>query len=133
VSNSPKKIPASQRREFHRLEILMPVSYKLMSEQALRGHSSRPELGSTINLSLGGMLIGTAHEIQPKSRLFCTFKLFAGEPEIWVEGLALDTQAQPEGAVFKYLSHLRFDHPGRETEQALGRFIMQKQKESRRH
>jgi len=132
VVNNGKRA-ASQRRAFHRLEILMPVSYKLVAEQALRGPLTRPELGSTLNLSLGGMLIGTAHEIQPRSRLFCTFKLFAGEPEIWVEAVALDSQAQPEGAVFPFLSHLRFDHPGRETEQALGRFIMQKQKELRRH
>ncbi len=111
----------------------MPVSYKLVSEQASRGHLGQPDLGSTINLSLGGLLLGGSKEIPAKSRVFCTFKLLAGEPEVWAEAMALDSLRQPEGAVFSWLSHLKFDHLPRPSEQALGRFIMAKQKEIRRH
>jgi c-di-GMP-binding flagellar brake protein YcgR len=129
---SGRRLPASQRRNFHRLEILLPVSFKLLSEQAARGNHSRPDLGSSINLSLGGLLLGSGREIPAKSRVFCTFKLWPQEAEIWIEAIALDSQAQPEGAIFKWLTHLRFDHLPKEVEQALGRFMAQKQKELRR-
>ena len=110
----------------------MPVSYKLVSEQALRGHLNRPDLGSTINISLGGLLLGSDKEIPAKSRVFCTFKLLPADAEVWTEAVALTSQPQPEGAIFRWLTHLRFDHLPREVEQALGRFMMQKQKELRR-
>ena len=58
--SKPKRLPESQRRTFHRLEILMPVSYKLVSRAgtARKSQAQAWTWAPTINISLGGLLVG---------------------------------------------------------------------------
>lgn len=128
----PKSRSGAQQRKTFRVEVLLPVSWKSVSELAQLGTRSQPHSGSTINLSAGGLLMGAQTEIQVGSRVFLTMRLDPKEAEVWTEAICLDCEHQAEGAIYKYLAHLRYEGLSREAQTAMERFITGRQARLRR-
>jgi c-di-GMP-binding flagellar brake protein YcgR len=127
----PKKAP--QNREFIRLDVLLPVSFTLVNDPAQRLRLTLPNLGFSINLSSGGMLLATDRELPEGTRLQVSFSLFHGEPEVWCDAKVLFTERQQEGAVRRYLSHLTFVSPDRDFQDKVMRFVFDRQRRLKRH
>lgn len=122
----------SQNRDFVRLDVLLPVYFNVLSDPAQRMHLSPPNLGSSINLSAGGMLLATDRELAAATRLLVTFTLFQGEPEVFTEAEVLFTERQQDGALRKYLSHLAFLYKDKEVQDKVTRFIFDRQRNLKR-
>jgi hypothetical protein len=124
-----KKNPkAGQKRSFVRLDVLLPVSFTLLADQAQRMRLSPPSLGFSINLSSGGMLLASDRELAQGAKLMVSFPLLHGEPEAWCEAEVLFTERQQEGAVRRFLSHLLFSSPDQEFQDRVMQFIFDRQR-----
>ncbi len=128
----PKSRSGPQQRKTFRVEALLPISWKSITDLAQLGTRSQPRSGSTINISAGGILMGSQEEILVSSRVFLTMRLDPNEPELWTEALCLHCEKQAEGAIFKYLVHLRYDGLAPEARTSLERFITSRQTKLRR-
>ncbi len=128
---APKPVSA-QKRNFVRVDVLLPVSFNVVNEQSQRLRRNAPNLGCSVNLSSGGMLLATDRELPTGTRLLLTFPLFEGEAEVWTDALVLVSQRQQEGALKKFLCHLSFDSPDKDTQDKIMKFIFEKQRSLRR-
>jgi c-di-GMP-binding flagellar brake protein YcgR len=117
-----------QQRDFVRVDVLLPVSFTLVENTAQRLRLTMPNLGFSINLSVGGMLLATDRELPVGTKISATFGLFHGEPEVWTEADVLFTERQQEGAVRRYLTHLVFDSADRDFQDKVMRFIVDRQR-----
>lgn len=121
------RIKRIQRREFYRLEILLPVKYKVLGEK--EGPEIPFHMGYCTNISGGGLRLNSDHRLEIDTMVECIITLCDGEC-IRVKGKVVRSELAQD-LEYKYVSGISFQDIADRIQDLLVKYIFKKQRELR--
>ena len=108
----PRRIVRLQRRQYYRLPLESPTTFRLLSDEGRRDYSA-PLAARLVNLSGGGALLAAAKPVPAGLSIVVRVPTgISGDP-LDVDAEVLDCHVAAQGAARTYLVRLRFYDPPR--------------------
>lgn len=120
---------ADQKRAFVRLDVVLPVKYRRYTGNPVIDQNFN--VGRTLNLSSGGMLLAVPKALVPNTKLDLEIEVGEGK-SLYVPGVVLSGADREVDGIPRREEKINFVDVDDETQDAIMKFILEEQRRQRR-